>query len=196
MSNDEKKQNRQTDEELIAASHSGNTRATEELLLRHSDLVRGLARGFFLVGGETEDLIQEGMIGLYQAIVDFRKKEDGSSFKSFAYLCVHRRIVDAVKSSARKKNEPLNTSVSALGTQWVFNGPSPEDEMILRDESREFKQKMSGVLSDFEFKIFAMYMDGMTCAEICAATGKSVKSVDNAVQRSKRKLQKILEKGV
>lgn len=186
---------KKTDEELVALSQNGDKQATEELLLRHAGLVRGCARGFFLIGGETEDLIQEGMIGLYNAIGEYRQSEDGSNFKNFAHLCVSRRIIDAVKASARKKNSPLNnaTSIGLIGAVGTLsNGLSPEDTLILRDDRREFRQKMSGVLSDFEFKVTTMYMDGMSCREICEATGKSSKSVDNALQRSKRKLQEVL----
>lgn len=184
---------KKSDEELVELSQNGDKQATEELLLKHAGLVRGIARGFFLVGGETEDLIQEGMIGLYHAIGDYKKKEDGRSFKNFAYLCVYRRIVDAVKTSARK-NSPTEGGVLPLDEEWVFSGLSPEDVLILSDDRREFKQTMSRVLSDFEFKIATMYMDGMTCAEICEATGKTPKSVDNAIQRSKKKLQQVLKR--
>ena len=191
MSKTEKK----TDEALVEQARQGDKQATEELLLRYSGMVRGCARGFFLVGGETEDLIQEGMIGLYNAIMDYRKKADGRSFKNFAYLCVSRRIIDAVKASARKKNAPLNNGVPILvADDWILPGLSPEDMLILNDDRREFKQKMSRVLSDFEFKVTTMYMDGMSCGEICDATGKSAKSVDNAIQRSKKKLQEIVKK--
>lgn len=184
-----------TDEELVAQSQSGDKQATEELLLKYSDLVRGCARGFFLVGGETEDLIQEGMIGLYHAVMDYKCKENNKSFKNFAYLCVSRKIIDALKKSTSKKNKPLNDSVpESVADFWAFTGPDPEESMILSDDKKEFKRKMSGVLSDFEFKIIMMYMDGMTCAQICEATGRSAKSVDNAIQRSKKKLQQLLNK--
>ncbi|MBQ8429862.1 MAG: sigma-70 family RNA polymerase sigma factor [Clostridia bacterium] len=187
---------RKSDEELVALAQGGDQRATEELLFRHTGVVRCCARGFFLIGGETEDLIQEGMIGLYHAIVDYKFEEGGSSFKNFAYLCVSRRIIDAVKAAARKKNEPLNGGVALEETEGVYSelNLSPEDLLIISDERRELKHKMSRALSDFEFKITSMYVDGMTCAEICEATGKDMKSVDNAIQRSKRKLQKILKK--
>ncbi len=186
---------KRTDEQLVVLSQSGDGKATEALLQRFSDLVRHLSRRFFLVGGETEDLIQEGMIGLCQAISDYKGKEkSGSSFKTFAYLCVSRRIIDAVKASSRKKNEPLNTCARIVGGEWAVSALSPEEQMILSDESKEFKQKMSSVLSDFEFKVVVSYMDGMTCAEICAATGKTAKSVDNAIQRSKKKLLQVLKK--
>ena len=183
------------DEELVALAQNGDKQAMEELLIRHAGLVRGCARGFFLIGGETEDLIQEGMIGLYGAISDYREGETASNFKNFAYLCISRRLIDAVKSSARKKNSPLNDATpigiidEGKGLSASFN---PEDLLILRDDRREFRQKISGVLSDFEFKVTTMYMDGMTCAEICEATGKPAKSVDNALQRSKKKLQEVL----
>ena len=185
---------KKSDEELVTLAQKGDKQAMEELLIRHAGLVRGCARGFFLIGGETEDLIQEGMIGLYGAIGDYRQDETASSFKNFAYLCISRRIIDAVKTSARKKNSPLNdATLIGLGAEKELSEYSnPEDWLILRDDRREFRQKMSGVLSDFEFKVATMYMDGMTCAEICEATGKPAKSVDNALQRSKKKLQKVL----
>ncbi|MBR2646453.1 MAG: sigma-70 family RNA polymerase sigma factor [Clostridia bacterium] len=187
------KNGKRTDEELVRLSKSGDKQATEELLLRHVGLVRGCAHGFFLVGGETEDLIQEGMIGLYHAIGDYEEREGGRSFKNFAYLCVSRRIIDAVKTSARKKNMPLNYGALPIDPHLADSGLSPEDMLILSDDRREFKQKMSRLLSDFEFKVTTMYMDGMSCVEICEATGKSAKSVDNAIQRSKRKLQEIVK---
>lgn len=184
---------KKTDEELVELSQNGDKQATEELLLRHAGLVRSCARGFFLVGGETEDLIQEGMVGLYSAIGDYKRREGGVSFKKFASLCVSRRIIDAVKASSRKKSAPLNYYVSFTDEDWTSSELSPEDMLILRDDRREFRQKMSGILSDFEFKVTTMYMDGLSCAEICDVTGKSAKSVDNAIQRSKKKLQEALK---
>lgn len=183
---------KRTDEELVALAQGGDKQATEELLLRYAGLVRGIARGFFLVGGETEDLIQEGMIGLYYALSEYNK--ENGVFKRFASLCVSRRIIDAVKASSRKKNVPLKECVTFVDEDCSATELSPEDMLIIRDDRREFRQIMSGVLSDFEFKITTMYMDGMTCAEICEATGKTAKSVDNAIQRSKRKLQEALSK--
>lgn len=192
MENKDERQKR-TDEFLVELSRKGDKHAMEELLARHFELVRGCARRFFLYGGETEDLIQEGMIGLYNAIGDYQKKEDGRSFKNFAYLCVTRRIIDAVKASTSRKNAPLNYSVSVLDQEMEATGLSPEDMLILGDDRRELKQRMSRVLSDFEYKVTTMYVDGMRCAEICEATGKSAKSVENAIQRSKRKLQEVLK---
>lgn len=180
------------DEELVVRAQSGDEAATETLMHRYADLVRSRARGFFLAGGETEDLIQEGMIGLYRAICDYKPmSESGMRFKSFAFLCITRRIIDAVKASARRKNVPLNNYVSIFDNESGLMEISPEEEMIRLEDRREFLQKMSRVLSNFEFRIIVMYMDGMSCAEICAVTGKSEKSVDNAIQRSKRKLQTL-----
>ena len=185
---------KKSDEELVTLAQNGDKQAMEELLIRHAGLVRECARGFFLIGGETEDLIQEGTFGLFGAIVDYRQDESAKSFKNFARLCVSRRIIDAVKASARKKNSPLNdaTLIGVDVEKELSTYSNPEEWLILRDDKREFRQKMSGVLSDFEFKVTTMYMDGMTCAEICEATGKPTKSVDNALQRSKKKLQEVL----
>ena len=182
---------KQTDEQLVERAQNGDKRAEEALLVRYLNLVRSQARRFFLVGGETEDLIQEGMIGLYHAIGDFHEK-DGGKFSAFASLCVYRRIVSAVKSSLRKKNDPLNNGVAYTGEERS-DLSDPETLIVLRDDMREFNRKMSRALSDFEYRVFVMYIDGMTCAEICESTDKTAKSVDNAIQRSKRKLQKILE---
>lgn len=185
------------DDELVLLAQKGDKLAEETLLVRYAGIVRSKAREFFLAGGETEDLIQEGMIGLYRAVGDYRVGAENSSFKNFAYLCVRRRIIDAVKSSARKKNVPLNNYVSLFsGEEWNVDSAeiSPEETLIQGENRREFMQKMSAVLSDFEFKIIVMYMNGMSCAEICAATCKCEKSVDNALQRGKKKLLKLLKR--
>ena len=184
-----------TDEELALLSQQGIKEAKETLARRYADSVRRIARGFFLVGAETDDLLQEGMMGLIAAMDDYKYVEKGKSFKNFAYTCIRCRIIDAVKKSASMKNKPLNNSVSLDLTEfWTFRGPSPEDEMIMVDENKEMRQVMVKTLSDFEFKIFAMYMDGMTSTEICEATGKPFKSVDNAIQRSKKKLQQVYKR--
>ncbi len=180
-----------TDEELIALSRAGDSRAMEVLLHRYVPLVRSCARQYFLIGGETEDLLQEGMIGLYNAVGAYDEKESG--FKTFARICVLRRILDAVKAASSKKNVHAQ-SLQLLDTQTAEEGLSPEDLLILDDERRELRQKMSEELSNFEFKIMTMYVDGASCAEICEATGKNGKSVDNAIQRSRRKLLKLFER--
>ncbi len=181
------------DEELVRRTRTGDKQATEELFRRHAGLVRGCARRYFLIGGETEDLIQEGMMGLYGAISSFdERREEGKSFKNFAYLCISRRILDAVKKASRKTKGGV--TLLPLDTEMVETGLSPEELLIFSDEQKELRQKMSRALSDFEFKIATMYIDGMTCAEICETTGKPFKSVDNAIQRSRRKLLQIFKR--
>ena len=182
-----------SDEQLVKAAQADDKQAMETLLLRYAGMVRSIARGYFLVGGDTEDLIQEGMIGLYQAINDFMS--DTSRFKTFARLCITRRILDAVKASGRQKNQPLNNYVSLFDEELdMLTQDDPLSEMIHREDDEEFFRKMSEVLSDLEFRILTMYMKGMSTADICRITKKNEKSVDNALQRSKKKLQKAFEK--
>lgn len=176
-----------TDDMLAKAAQRGDKAAEEELLHRYANLVRAAARRYFLQGGETEDLIQEGMIGLYSAIRDYKAEKNGS-FASFACVCVSHRILDAVRSSAKKRNLPLNTSVPLLAAEGVAAADDPLDRMIRLENNREFIGKMTGVLSDLEYRVTTMYVDGFSVSEICEATGKSGKSVDNALQRSKKKL--------
>ena len=180
-----------SDEELVKAARADDSQAMETLLLRYSGMVRGIARGYFLAGGGTDDLVQEGMIALYCSVGDY----DFTSmrFKSFAYLCVTRRILDAVKASARQKNRPLNNYVSLFDLNVELPVPDPLEEMIDRENSEELFRKINEVLSDFEFRVLALYMKGVSASEICALTKKNEKSVDNALQRSKKKIQAILK---
>ena len=180
-----------TDEELVKLARADDAQAMEALLLRYSGMVRGIARGYFLAGGDTEDLVQEGMIALYCSIGDYDFVS--MRFKSFAYLCVTRRILDAVKASSRKKNRPLNNYVSLFDLNVELPVPDPLEEMIDRENSKELFRRINGVLSDFEFRILALYMKGMSTSEICEITNKNEKSVDNALQRSKKKIQNILK---
>ncbi len=180
---------KQTDEQLVSLAQNGDEQATEALIVRYGAFVRGRARSFFLVGGEAEDLIQEGFLGILYAIRNYKNDRDGKSFKNFAYTCVSSKLIDAVKKSRAKKNEPLNNSIpTAVVEGKISTALSPEETLIALDESDEIQRKMSAILSNFEFKIFTMYMNGYSCAEICETIGKSAKSVDNAVQRSRRKL--------
>ena len=185
-----------TDEELAAEAQKGDALATEELILRYNHAVRARARQFFLAGGETEDLVQEGMIGLYFAIRDYRA-DSGKSFKNFAYLCVTRRIYDAIGRMTAKKNAVLTESVS-LFDQHVLDildeRLSPEEYLIDSEARSELQIKLMRELSDFEYRVLNMYMDGMSYTQICEATKKPFKSVDNALVRAKRKLQKAFEK--
>ena len=184
---------KKTDETLVALSQNGDKLAQEELLVRYAKLVRFCARKFFLIGGEQEDLFQEGMMGLYQAIENYKETDGGKTFKNFAYLCIRRRIIDAVKSASSNKNAPLNNSVPVADVENLLSRETPEGIAISMDDSLEWNKTMSRVLTDIEFKVFTMYLDGEKCSEICEITGKSVKSVDNAIQRSKKKLLRVLQ---
>ncbi len=180
---------------LVKKAQAGEREATEKLLRRYMNMVLARARRFFLAGGDTDDLVQEGMIGLYSAVNEYSEAE-GKSFKNFAYLCVTRQILDAVKRSGRRKNSPLNNSLSLSdpGLEEFAENKDPE-AFLLDDESRaEFRLKLMRTLSDFEFRVMTMYLEGMSYLDICEATGKDIKSIDNALARSKRKLQQAFSK--
>ena len=192
MENDVKTIGQVSDEELVLAAKKEDSQAMEAILKRYAGMVRSIARGYFLAGGDTEDLIQEGMIALYCAVGAY--EEGAMRFKSFAYLCVTRRIVDAVKASSRLKNKPLNNYVSLFDADVDLPAADPLEEMIDRENSEELFRRINGVLSDFEFRILALYMKGFSTSEICALTKKNEKSVDNALQRSKKKIQTLFKK--
>lgn len=179
-----------TDEELALACQSGDKQALEQLYIRYKPYVLKIARRFFLSGGETEDLVQEGTHGLYSAVSGF--KEGSASFSAYAYKCIKNRILDAVKKSAGNKHSALNNflPIIEIGEEWATE--SPEDEIIMLEDKRELLLKMSKSLSAFEFKAIEMYTEGMTMAEISSALKKTPKSVDNALNRAKNKLQKVI----
>lgn len=177
-----------SDEELVERAKKGDKEASETLMERYRYFVKSKARQYFLVGGEQEDLVQEGMVGLYEAIMDY----DGtSSFRTFASLCINRRIIDAVKGSTRLKHRALNTFVSIEETD-LETKEDPERYVIDMENRQEMLSKMSRVLSPFEFQIVVLYMDGLSCSEISTSVSKEYKSVDNALQRAKNKLKKEL----
>lgn len=187
---------KQSDEILAEMAQKGDASATEELILRYNHAVRARARRFFLAGGETEDLVQEGMMGLYFAVRDY-KRESGKHFKNFAYLCVSRRIYDAIDKTTTKKNTVLTECISLFDGN-VLNildeSASPEESLIDSEARAEFQVKLMRELSDFEYRVLNMYLEGMSYSKICEATKKPFKSVDNALVRAKRKLQKAFEK--
>lgn len=179
---------RESDEALVLRAKRGDARATEEILLRYKNAVRSRARKFFLYGGETEDLVQEGMIGLYSAIGDY-DPSSGKRFKNFAYLCVTRRIYDVLRIAGRHKSAAGETDPDTLA-----EGDTPEDFLIDGEAQTEFRTKLLKELSDFEYRVITMYLEGMSYAAMSEATGKDLKSIDNALARSKRKLQKVYPK--
>ena len=181
-----------TDEQLVAAFGQGDKNAWEEIYKRYKPCVLKTARRFFLSGGETEDLVQEGMCGLYSAVNGF--KENEGSFSSYAASCIRNRIVDAVKKNSGAKYAALNNflPIVEVSDNAYLSAESPEDEIIKREDKREFLIKISKILSSFEFKALVMYTEGMSMNEISLSLGKNAKSIDNALTRAKQKLQKLI----
>lgn len=177
-----------TDELLISMAHGGDKAAQTELLNKYSPLVKSIAAGFFISGATYEDLCQEGMVGLYSAIGSFQPA--GGTFSAYAYKCIRNSIIDAVKKSLGAKYSALNNFVPIVEISGEFSPSDPEDELIRREQRKEFLQKISKILSSYEFKVTVMYLDGLTASEIAASLEKSAKSVGNALARAKHKLQK------
>ncbi len=179
-----------TDEELCTLVQSGDSKAQDELLKRYKNKVLAIARRFFLSGAETEDLVQEGMCGLYSAIIKY--SPDKGAFAPYANACVRNRITDKVRVSKNNKNMALNSSVPIEDIDGEISSPlNPEDELIKDESLSEFYAAIAKNLSSLEFKVIVMYIDGLTMTEISSALNLSVKSVDNAVTRARKKLQKI-----
>ena len=181
-----------TDEELILKSRNGDRLAQEEILNKYIGLVHAIAARFFLHGGENEDLVQEGMVGLYSAVNGF--EEGGANFSSYAYACIRNAVLSAIKKSLGAKNAALNDVVPIVEIGEEISSVSPEDEIIRRENRREFLQKISKSLSSTEFKAIVMQLDGMSVAEISSAVGKPQKSVSNALARAKAKPVKLYRK--
>ena len=194
-----------TDEEVVmAAKQDENLMAQEYLLYKYRNFVRAKARSYFLIGAEREDIIQEGMIGLFKAIRDFRS-DKLSSFRAFAELCVTRQIITAIKTATRQKHIPLNSYVSLNKPIYeedsdrtlldVISGAkvaNPEEMVISREEFLDIENKMNNILSDLEWKVLMSYLDGKSYQEIAVELDRHIKSIDNALQRVKRKLEKYL----
>ena len=182
------------DEELVKLSSEGDSLAEEELILRYSHYVRSLTRPYFLAGGDSEDLIQEGMIGFLKAISGFEDSRE-ASFRTFAALCIRTRIFSAIRHSNRGKNSPLNNYVPIEGAQGSVAEVEVADpaELLVSEESyKELLSAVSEILSGFERKILGYYLEGLSYEEISAKVSKPPKSVDNAVQRIRRKFSQYL----
>ena len=193
------------DEALIELVHKGESEALDYLIKKYRNFVRAKARSYFLIGADNEDIVQEGMIGLYKAIRDFRE-EKLASFKAFAELCITRQIITAIKTATRQKHIPLNSYVSLDKPIYdedsdrtlmdVISGAKimdPEELLIHRERFSNIEDKMTELLSDLERKVLALYLDGRTYQEISDELDRHVKSIDNALQRVKRKLERYLE---
>ena len=194
-----------SDEEIVMLCHDGDTIAEEYLLNKYKNFVRSKARSYFLIGADHEDIVQEGMIGLYKAIRDYRSNKL-SSFRAFAELCITRQIITAIKTATRQIHIPLNSYVSLNKPLYdeesdrtlldvIMEGrtSNPEELIINREDLGDIHAKISEVLSGLEQEVLGAYLDGKSYQEIADALGRHVKSIDNALQRVKRKLEKYLE---
>ncbi|HIZ07151.1 MAG TPA: RNA polymerase sporulation sigma factor SigH [Candidatus Eubacterium avistercoris] len=191
-----------TDEELIEMLRAGQSEIMDFLLEKYKNLVRKKANAMFLLGGDTDDLIQEGMIGLFKAIRDYDTKKGGNFF-GFANLCVNRQIYSAVEAAARKKHGPLNSYVSLsgedgedadavlFGNGLINQNKNPENLLISQEDLDIFWDSLEENLSSMEKKVLDAYLSGMNYRQIAEKLGKTEKSVDNALQRIKSKVSKI-----
>ena len=189
------------DADLCLLAARGDTAAEEELIQKYSRLVRVCARPYFLAGGDSDDLIQEGMLGLLSAVRHYDSLKN-VPFAAFAEYCIRRRILDAVKTAARDKNIPLNSYISLESSRFdeKFSHPTinlrdPEELIIAHERADEITKELSGSLSRFERTILDLYLGGMSYSEMAEVVHKSTKSVDNAVQRIRKKLAQQLKNG-
>ena len=196
---------RLSDEVVVQLCHEGDNLAEEYLLDKYKNFVRSKARSYFLIGADHEDIVQEGMIGLYKAIRDYRP-EKLSSFRAFAELCITRQIITAIKTATRQKHIPLNSYISLNKPLYdeesdrtlmdiIMEGriSNPEEIIINREDLININDRIKDVLSGLEQDVLNAYLDGKSYQEIAESLGRHVKSIDNALQRVKRKLEKYLE---
>ncbi|MGM0411351.1 MAG: RNA polymerase sporulation sigma factor SigH [Bacillota bacterium] len=195
-----------SDDELVEYVHDGNEEAQEVLIKRYKNFVLAKSRSYFLVGADRDDIVQEGMIGLYKAIRDY-KVERLASFRAFAELCITRQIITAIKAATRQKHQPLNSYISLNKPIYdeesdrtlldVLKGSkltNPERLFISNETYALIERKIIEMLSDLEFGVLQEYLKGKSYEDIADSLDKHVKSVDNALQRVKRKIEDFLEK--
>lgn len=196
-----------SDEQIVLAAKGGDLAAMDFLLDKYRSFVCLRARNFFIVGADREDVVQEGMIGLFKAVRDF-KVEKLPNFRAFADLCITRQIITALKTATRQKHVPLNSGVSLSKPLYsdgndtlldVLESPrsvDPADAVIQREEQDAVRNRMREKLSSFERSVLALYLDGKTYREISDVLERHPKSVDNALQRIKRKIERHLERSM
>jgi RNA polymerase sporulation-specific sigma factor len=196
----------QSDEELVAHVRAGNDAAIDILLARYRHYARAKARTYFLAGADKEDIVQEGMIGLFKAIRDFEPQKN-AAFRAFAELCITRQIITAIKTATRQKHIPLNSYVSLNRPAYASNEDDrplseaivakeisdPMDLVISAEEVDGIRSSMDRILSSLEAEVLDLYMDGKSYQQIANMLGRHVKSIDNALQRIKRKLEHHLQ---
>lgn len=193
------------DEELLTLIHQENNEALDILINKYKNFVRAKARTYFLIGADREDIIQEGMIGLYKAIRDY-DEDKLTSFRGFAELCITRQILTAIKMATRQKHIPLNSYVSLdkpiydqesdrtlLDVITGIEAIDPQELLINREKFGDLEMKLSELLSELERKVLDLYVEGRTYQEISVELKRHVKSIDNAIQRVKRKLEELLK---
>ena len=197
--------NKCSDETLIDIYRKGDEAAIEVLFERYKDIVRKKAKAMYLAGGDSDDLIQEGMIGLYKAVRDYDDTKE-AAFKTFASMCINRQLINAVAVSNRKKNIPLNTYVSfdmpaypdednetrLVDILKPESEQNPEKLFIDREYSDSFKKKLFDRLSSFEKQVLDLYLTGMSYTQIAKVLGRDEKSTDNALQRLKSKIRRLV----
>ncbi|MBS6601820.1 MAG: RNA polymerase sporulation sigma factor SigH [Clostridium sp.] len=194
------------DEEVVLEAQKGNNRAQEYLIAKYENFVKSKAKSYFLIGADKEDIYQEGMIGFYKAIRDF-KPDKFTSFKAFAEICVTRQIITAIKTATRQKHIPLNTYVSL--NKPIYEDESdrtlidvlssiaisdPEELIISQEQLKFIEEEIAKVLSELELEVLTSYLDGKSYQEIASDLDRHEKSIDNALQRVKRKLEKCLNR--
>lgn len=190
------------EKDILILAQSGNMEAVEFLLNKYKNFVKSKSRTYFLVGAEKSDIVQEGMIGLYKAIKDYNP-EGGSSFRSFADLCITRQIITAIKTATRLKHMPLNSYISLnksvddenentmIESLLEIQHPDPEEIMINKERLGILENQLKNCLSKYETNVLKRYAMGKSYVEIAKELGKSEKSIDNALQRIKKKLEKL-----
>ncbi|MBQ9992744.1 MAG: RNA polymerase sporulation sigma factor SigH [Firmicutes bacterium] len=194
-----------TDEAIVALANDGDLDAQDFLINKYKNFVRAKARSYFLIGADREDIIQEGMIGLYKAIRDF-KPDKLSSFRAFAELCITRQIITAIKTATRQKHIPLNSYVSLNKPIYdeesdrtlldIISGnriTDPEEFIIGHEDFLKIEAKIGEILSSLEKEVLSLYLQGRSYQEIAVILNRHIKSIDNALQRVKRKIEKYLE---
>lgn len=193
------------DEEIVTIARNGDADAEEYLITKYKNYVKAKAKSYFLIGADKDDIYQEGMIGLYKAIRDF-KPDKLSSFRAFAELCITRQIITAIKTATRQKHIPLNSYVSLnkpiydeesdrtlMDVLSTIKITDPEELIISREEKSKIEKKMAEILSDLEMEVLKCYLNGKSYQEIACDLDRHAKSIDNALQRVKRKLEKYLK---
>lgn len=196
--------NNESDEEIVKLAKQGEEIATEYLINKYKNFVRVKAKSYFLVGADREDIIQEGMIGLYKAIRDFRA-DKLSSFRAFAELCITRQIITAIKTATRQKHIPLNSYISLNKPIYdedsdrtmldILSGTKitdPEEVFISHELSDDLRERIQENLSELESQVLLSYLEGKSYQEMAKELERHVKSIDNALQRVKRKIEKTL----